>query len=137
MLEEAGRGAVAPIAIPSNYRASRAFFGVVVGRDVYTPAGPRLAAWLEGRVSVEWHALVTALVASPRFGRTGRFYAGTGLGLFQSDDRGHTWELTGGPEAPTGVTCATVVTESSGAEAVYVGTLDGDVWRRGPRNEAS
>ena len=131
VLEQGAHGSVATIALPPNYRDPKAFLGVIVGRDVFTPNSPRMASWTEGRVSVESRALVTSLVASPRFGRTGRFYAGTGLGLFQSNDRGHTWSHTGGRNAPTGVTCVAVATESSGAESVFAGTLDGDIWRRG------
>ena len=133
VLEQASRSALAPIAVPPTYRDARAFVGVVAGRDVFTPNSPRLASWVEGRVSVDRRAAVTSLVASPNFGRTGRFYAGTGLGLFYSRDRGHTWSHTGGRNAPANVTCVTAAVEASGAEAVFAGTLDGDVWRRGPR----
>ena len=133
VFEKGARGQLAPIAVPATYRDARAFVGVVAGRDVFTPNGPRLASWVEGRVSVDRLAAVTSLVISPNFGRTGRFYAGTGLGLFHSRDRGHTWSPTGGRNAPANVTCVTAAIEASGAEAVFAGTLDGDVWRRGPR----
>ncbi|MDE2989801.1 MAG: hypothetical protein OXU21_01865 [Chloroflexota bacterium] len=133
VFEKGARGQLAPIAVPPNYRDARAFVGVVAGRDVFTPNGPRMASWVEGRVSVDRLAAVTSLVVSPNFGRTGRFYAGTGLGLFHSRDKGHTWSPTGGRDAPTNVTCVTATIEASGAEAVFAGTLDGDVWRRGPR----
>ncbi len=133
VFEQGARGQLAPIAVPSNYRDAKAFVGVVAGRDVFTPNGPRMASWVEGRVSVDRQAAVTSLVVSPNFGRTGRFYAGTGLGLFHSRDRGHTWSPAGGRNAPANVTCVTAAIEASGAEAVFAGTLDGDVWRRGPR----
>ena len=133
VFEKGARGQLAPIAVPPNYRDARAFVGVVAGRDVFTPNGPRMASWVEGRVSVDRRAAVTSLVVSPNFGRTGRFYAGTGLGLFHSRDKGHTWSAAGGRDAPTNVTCVTAAIEASGAEAVFAGTLDGDVWRRGPR----
>ena len=132
VLEQASRSALAPIAVPPTYRDARAFLGVVAGRDVFTPNSPRLASWVEGRVSVDRRAAVTSLTVSPNFGRSGRFYAGTGLGLFHSRDRGHTWSHTGGRNAPANVTCVTAAVEASGAEAVFAGTLDGDVWRRGP-----
>lgn len=133
VFEKGARGQLAPIAVPSNYRDARAFVGVVAGRDVFTPNGPRMASWVEGRVSVDRLAAVTSLDVSPNFGRTSRFYAGTGLGLFYSRDKGHTWSPTGGRDAPGNVTCVTAAIEASGAESVFAGTLDGDVWRRGPR----
>ena len=136
VFEKGARGQLAPIAVPPNYRDARAFVGVVAGRDVFTPNGPRMASWVEGRVSVDRLAAVTSLVVSPNFGRTGRFYAGTGLGLFHSRDKGHTWSPTGGRDAPANVTCVTAAIEASGAEAVFAGTLDGDVWRRGPRESS-